>query len=106
LVAYARIWYIVPAVNPVRLLVKIPVPVASDVFDPVIVGLAVVAQQVPLAVIVPPPSAVTFPPEVAVVNVIAVAAVVVTVGSTIGFVVNMSSFPYAVPALFVAYART
>ena len=60
----------------------------------------------PLAVTAPPPSAVIFPPETAVVRVIEVAAVVVRVGTTIGLVVNVISFPYAVPALLVAYART
>jgi hypothetical protein len=53
-----------------------------------------VLQQTPLAVTVAPPVAVTFPPLVAVVWVIAVTAVVVTVGGTIGLeVVNVSSFP-------------
>ena len=85
---------------------KTPVPVPSVVLELVIVGFAVVAQHVPLAVTAPPPSTVIFPPAVAVVNVIAVAAVVVSVGTTIEVVVNETSFPYAVPALFVAYART
>jgi hypothetical protein len=85
--------------------VKIPVPVASDVLEAVMVGSAVVAQQTPLAVMSPPPSAVMFPPETAVVRVIAVTGVVVRVGTTIGLVVNETSFPYEVPALFVAYAR-
>ena len=70
------------------------------------VGVAVVAQQTPLAVTDPPPSAVIFPPEAAVVRVIEVTAVVVRVGITIWLVVNETSFPYAVPALLVAYART
>jgi hypothetical protein len=86
--------------------VKIPVPVPSVVFEFDIVGVAVVAQQTPLAVTAPPPSAVIFPPETAVVKVMEVTAVVVRVETAIGLVVNMSSFPYAVPAPLVAYART
>jgi hypothetical protein len=82
-----------------------PVPVASEVFGLLVVGFAVVAQQVPLAVIAPPPSAVIFPPDTAVVKPIEVAVVVVSVGNTTGLVVKVSSFPYAVPALFVAYER-
>jgi hypothetical protein len=41
LVAYARTWYVVPADNPVRLLVKVPVVVPSVVFESAVVGLAV-----------------------------------------------------------------
>ena len=85
---------------------KTPVPVPFVVLEFArLSGLAVVAQQTPLAVIVPPPSAVTFPPETAVVKVIEVTAVVVRVAA-VGLVVNETSFPYAVPALLVAYART
>jgi hypothetical protein len=87
------------------LLTKLPVPVPSVVLEPAMVGFVVVAQQMPRAVMAPPPSAVIFPPETAVVRVIEVTAVVVTVGTTTGLVVNVSSFPYAVPALLVAYAR-
>ena len=50
------------------------------------------AQQVPLAEIVPPPSYVTFPPAVAVVCKIADAVVVVTVGR-VARAVNIISFP-------------
>jgi hypothetical protein len=85
------------------LLVKAPIPVPLDV---VLVapttGFAVVPQQTPLAVTAPPPSAVIFPPEMAVVKVSPVIASVVRVGTTIGLVVNGTSAPYAVPALFVA----
>ena len=84
------------------LLVKVPVPVPSDVLEPVVVGPVVVAQQTPLAVTAPPPSALTFPPDVAVVRVIAEATAVVRVGTTTAVVVNERSFPYAVPALLVA----
>ena len=53
---------------------KAPVPVPSDVFvDSEMSGLVVVAQTTPLAVIELPPSAVIFPPLVAVEGVIDVA---------------------------------
>ena len=72
-----------------------------------VVGFEEVFQQIPLTVTVTPPSEVTFPPLVAVVWVMFVTEVVVTVGRTgLGSVVNVSSFPYAVPILFVAYALT
>jgi hypothetical protein len=73
--------------------VKIPVPVASEVFESLIVGFAVVAQQVPLAEITPAPAGVIFPPETAVIVVTDVTAVVVTVGTAEGIVVNERSFP-------------
>jgi hypothetical protein len=57
-----------------------------------VVGLAVVFQQIPCAVIGAPPVAVTSPPEVAVDDVIEDTAVVVTVGVTAG-VVKLSSVP-------------
>ena len=88
--------------NPVRLLMKLPVPVESVVKELVVVGVEVVAQQTPLAVMAPFPSEVIFPPETAVVKVIEETIVVVTVGTTIGVVVNVTSFPYAVPTLLVA----
>ena len=66
------------------------------------VGEAVVAQQTPRAVIVPPPSSVIFPPDDAEAEVTEVIAVVVSVASTIGLVVNETSLPYAVPATLVA----
>ena len=47
------------------LLVNEPVPVPSEVFELAVVGLAEVLQQTPLAVIVKPPSEVTFPPLLA-----------------------------------------
>jgi len=95
-------------VSPVILLVKDPVPVPSDVLVVrASVGPVVVLQQMPRAVTVEPPSEVIFPPDVAVVVPTVLAAVVVSVGNT-GFaasvVVNVSSFPYEVPSLFVAKA--
>jgi hypothetical protein len=47
------------------LLVKVPLPEASDVLEPAIVGAVVVAQQTPLAVTASPPSFVITPPLVA-----------------------------------------
>jgi hypothetical protein len=76
--------------KPVRLLVKLPVPVPLVVLEFAIVGSAVVAQQTPLAVTAPPPSAVIFPPEVAVVIKTAEAAVVVRVGTATGVVVKVT----------------
>ena len=61
---------------------KEPVPVPFDVFVvKVVVGLALVDQTTPLAVIVVPPSEVIFPPEVAEMLVIPVILDVVNVGT-------------------------
>jgi hypothetical protein len=57
------------------------------------VGFAVNDQQMPLAVIAPPPSEVILPPEIAVVVVIDVADEVITVATTIGFDVKETSSP-------------
>jgi hypothetical protein len=75
------------------LLVKLPVPVPFVVLESLTVGLGVVAQQVPLAVMDPPPSDEIFPPETAVVTSTEVTAVVVSVGTTAATVVNERSFP-------------
>ena len=61
-------------------LIKTPVPVPSVVWFPVATGFTVVAQHTPRAVTVAPPSAVTFPPEEAVVERMDAGVVVVTVG--------------------------
>ena len=84
------------------MLVNGPLPVPFVVLLPATVGFADVDQQTPLAVTPAPPFDVTFPPDTAVVAVIEEAAVVVTDGTTIGFVSKTISFPYAVPAEFVA----
>ena len=68
------------AVSPVRLLVKLPVPVLSVVWLPLIVGFCEVPQHTPREVTAEPPSLVTLPPVVAVVEVMPLAEVVVTVG--------------------------
>ena len=89
--------------NPVRLLVKVPVPLPLLVVLLAVVGFWEVDQHTPLAVTVAPPSAVTFPPLVAVVWVILEAASVVTVGTTVVCpVVKLTWLPYPVPALLVA----
>ena len=62
------------------ILVKIPWPVPFEVWLLAIVGLAVVFQQIPLAVTAEPPSEVTFPPPVPVVVDVADGIEVVTVG--------------------------
>jgi hypothetical protein len=72
---------VVFAVKPVMLLVKLPKPVPLEVLVVnAIVGLAVVLQHTPLAVIAVPPSMVMFPPNVAVVVVMPDAVVVVRIG--------------------------
>jgi hypothetical protein len=71
----------VPGNNPVRLLLKLPVVTPSLVCESVTEGLCDVLQQVPLAVTADPPLEDIFPPEVAEVREMAVAAVVITVGA-------------------------
>ncbi len=83
---------------------KLPVPPPLLVFvlkD--IVGVGLVDHTTPRNVTVALPEAVTFPPPVAVVVAIALMPVVVKIGTaTAAVVLNDNSFPYAVPALFVA----
>ena len=72
---------------------KEPVPVPFDVFvDKVIIGLVVVDQTTPLAVMEAPPSAVMVPPEVAVVEAIPVTCVVEIVGKLHVVIVVIESF--------------
>ena len=87
------------------LLVKLPMPLPSVVWLPLIVGFADVLQQIPRAVTAAPPVEVTLPPPVAVVAVILVTEAVVMVGK-VADVVKLFCSPYVVPLLFVAYART
>jgi hypothetical protein len=76
------------------LLTKTPVPVPLVVvFVAPMTGLRVVAQQTPLAVTAPPPSAVIFPPEIAVFKVSPVTASVIRVGNPIAVVENGTSAP-------------
>ena len=89
-----------------RLLIKLPVRVPSVVLEPDIVGFDVIAQQIPLTVITSPPLEVIVPPDAAVVDFIEVTAAVVSTGSCAAPVIKVSSSPYPVPALLVAYDRT
>ena len=78
-----------PAVNPVKLQVKVPVPDPLVDVELEVVGVCDVDQQIPRAVTVPHPSEVTFPPELAELQVIELIAVVVpSVGTTAAIVVN------------------
>ncbi len=71
----------VPCNKPVRLLVKVPVPSPSVVFELAVVGFWFIDQHTPRAVTAAPPSFVMFPPLAAVVLVIADKSVVVRTGA-------------------------
>ena len=86
-------------------LVNVPVVVPPVVLLSEIVGVAVVLQQIPDAVITDPPLEVIEPPEVAAYLVILLAAVVLSVGATAS-VIKLISVPYTVPTLLVANALT
>lgn len=74
-----------PGDKPLMALVKVPMPVPSVVLvERETVGLAVVPQQTPRAVIGEPPSSVMVPPLVAVVEETEEAIVVVIVDITAG----------------------
>ena len=60
-------------------LVKLPVPVPSEVLFPAVVGLAVLLQQTPLAVTEVLPMEEIVPPPEAVLAVIAVIGIVVAI---------------------------
>ena len=79
-------------VRPVIELENTPIPVLFVVLLSDVVGLAEVLQHTPRAVTEDVPALVTLPPEVAVVVVIGLAAIVVTVGATPN-VVNVTSSP-------------
>ncbi len=81
----------VPGLNPVMELVKLPVPVPFDVLLLLMVGLTDVLQHTPLAVTEAPPSEVTFPPLVALVDVMDDTAVVVTVGVDVNEEISTNS---------------
>jgi hypothetical protein len=71
---------------------NVPEVVPSVVLLSAVVGVAVVLQQIPDAVITDPPLEVIVPPEVAAYLVILLAAVVVSVGAT-ARVVKLISVP-------------
>ena len=81
-----------PAVNPVIELVNVPLVIPSVDLKSEVVGVAVVLQQIPEAVIVDPPLEVIVPPALAAYFVILLAAVVVKVGA-IAIVVKLVSVP-------------
>ena len=73
-------------------LIKLPVPVSLEVLESAIVGFWDILQHTPRAVTKEPPSLVIVPPLVAVVEVIAETAVVVSVGR-VATVVKVNSLP-------------
>ncbi len=82
-------------------LVKVPVPLPSVVQLSPVAGLDDMLQHTPLAVTGAPPSEVMLPPQVAVVEVMAEMASVVSVGTTAP-AVNWRSVPLVVPTSLVA----
>ena len=83
--------------KPVKLLVKLPVVPDSVVLLFAIVGFVAVFQQIPLAVIVEPPSLLTFPPLIAVVPAIVEAAVVLANVGTARLAVAPIKLTHSVP---------
>jgi hypothetical protein len=83
---------VVPIVNPLIVLVYVPLVAPSVVLLLDAVGVAVVLQQIPDAVIVDPPLDVIVPPALAAYFVILLAAVVVSDGA-IAIVVKLISAP-------------
>lgn len=81
-----------PAVNPVIALVNAPVVVPSVVLKSEVVGVAVVLQQIPDAVITDPPLDVMVPPALAAYLVILLTEVVSSKGAT-AIVVKLVSVP-------------
>jgi hypothetical protein len=82
-------------------LVNVPDVVPSVVLLSEIVGVAVVLQHIPEAVIADPPFELILPPDMAAYLVMLEAAVVVNVGAT-AIVVKLVSVPKTVPTLLVA----
>jgi hypothetical protein len=93
---------VVEGESPVILLVNAPAPVPSFVLvDKATVGLALVPQTTPFAETVGSPSAVTFPPLLAVV-VMELAVVVVTVASVPVLILSVAAeLPDALKAVMV-----
>ena len=98
----------VDGLRPEILLIKLPVPVPSDVWGlNATVAPEEVLQQTPRTATAEPPSVDIFPPDTAVELVIEEIAADVRVGIVAsGVVVNVNSCPYPVPVAFVAYERT
>ena len=90
--------------RPLRDVLKLPVPDPLLVFVvKEMVGFVLVDHTTPLVVMEAPPSEVILPPVMAEVVVMELANIVLTVGRTISvLVLKVISFPYPVPALFVA----
>ena len=76
---------------------KLSVPVPSEVWLSLVVGLAEVLQHTPFAGTEAPPSDVTFPPLDAVFDVIAETAVVLTVGTMGGGGVSLLAVHVPLP---------
>jgi hypothetical protein len=74
------------------LLLKLPVPLPSVVVLLAVVGFCDVLQHTPRTVTVAPPDEVTFPPDVAPLDVMFVTVVVVTVGGSVS-AVKLTSLP-------------
>jgi hypothetical protein len=81
--------------------IKIPMPVPFEVLLSEVVGLLLVFQQIPLIIMEDVPDEEISPPQIAEDVVILEIIEVVSVGSKVN-VVNIISFPYAVPELLVA----
>ena len=71
------------------LLLKLPIPLPSLECKSSIVGLGIVLQHMPRAVIAVPPLEVTLPPQVAALAVMSLTTLVVTVGAT-GFTTTLT----------------
>jgi hypothetical protein len=80
-------------VNALKLLEKVPMPDPSVVLLSFVVGFIVVLQHTPRLETASPLSLVTFPPDIADDGVIEVISVVVTSGTAICLVVNLTWFP-------------
>jgi hypothetical protein len=91
---------VVAGVNPVKLLVYVPVPV--PVVTLYVEAPELVPYTTPRVVTAAPPSEVMVPPAVAVEEVMDVAEEVPEMDGAIANVVKLLSGPYAVPILFVA----
>lgn len=81
------------AESPVRLLVKLPVPVPAFVVEFAIVGEEDVLQQIPFAVMADPPSLLMLPPDIADVAVMLDIELVVTVGRVNSPKTQRTEFP-------------